>query len=411
MKKIFALTFLAALLVAPISSQAKSQIIKTSEGENKGWALVGDSLFVAGEDIHTQTSSEGDLFAAGWKVLIDSDVSEDLFVAGRTVEVRGEIADDARIAGQFVTISGKIAETTTVTGQEIVITENAEIGGDLIISGGKVDIRGTIKGNLVAGTGTLNFTGSVEKDAEISTGELNTFSEGQIAGDLRLKAPLKTGIAQNQVAGNLEFEQDTSLQSWEGFNFDLETIKWGATLVVGFLLLIKFLSGLIMALLIIGFLRRWLLNFTEESENQIWSNLGWGTLVLITAPILGSIFIGLIFLAPLGKIIFTSLGLLTIFANLVSGFFVGNLILPIDKKSSFGRILGSYLLGELVINALVLLAIFIGVLIIGKASLAALWIVPAFCLFGLLAIYLITVGALIHSEIDLFKFLRRKKQI
>lgn len=378
MKKLFFLV--ACFLLLPTAVFANRPMVDGFDFET---AKVADSFFMAGNVVDVNDEIDGDLFLAGKTVKLSGSVYEDLFMAGNNITISGRVLDDAKVAGQNIEVSGRISESFIGAGGFLIIKDNAEIGGDMVFSGEKVIVDGNIKGNAKIFARDVQIRGTINGNAEIIAENVVFDKNGLIKGDLDLQST--DTIDHQYVQGRFVYNKIDN----QGFEkMDIKSQVVGIILSV---VVIKFISALALAALLIFLFKNWLISFIDEAKVNPWPNLGWGFLAMIAAPLVAITLLMTVIGIPLGFIFGLLYAALLIVVHLVEGFFAGALIFPIDKKTGFWKMLGIFA--------------------IGKGILMFLFLIPVLGWLARLLVFLIVLGAICKTKIDLCKFLREKKKI
>jgi hypothetical protein len=155
----------------------------------------------AGERVLKQGTIQQDLYAAGGEVVIDADVTGDVLVAGGDVAVgkrvrgdvmaaggqvslSGEVSDDVRAAGGEVFINLVVGDDLIAAGGSVALDPGTRVGGRTWLSGGTVDVAGTLGRELRAAGGDITVTATVAGNAEIYGDSIHLRSGTVIDGDL-----------------------------------------------------------------------------------------------------------------------------------------------------------------------------------------------------------------------------------
>lgn len=350
---------------------------------------INEDVYSAGRKVLTNNRIGGDLIVAGQTLDILSPVEGDLVAAGQMLDVVGEIGDDIRIAGQKITIGASVGDSVTAFGQDIIVKKGSQIKGDFWAFGETVVINEKIGGNVLIEADQVILNAIIEGNASIKAAKgIQMGEKGQIDGDLKLSAV--KNVEADKVGGDIKFTPFAVKAIGDLKNIDKDIVK----VIVGFIagiVFLKFLGMIAIAALIIWMLKNYILNFVKTGKKDWLQNAGIGFAVLILAPVLAVLLLVSFIGAPFGGLVILAYISAMIVTKLVVGFFVGHLILPVNARSSFARMLGSFTLGLLVFMILTLVPV------LG-------WIVQ-------FIIFLIALGGICRLELDFFKTLRKAKKI
>ena len=127
--------FAAGQSVSISDSEAKGSVFEAGQQVSISLTDVGESLYIAGNDVNiSSTKVLGNIFAAGNSVMISEGTEANgVYAAGNEVAFDGE-AMALYAAGTKVTLSGKIYGDAYIEGTEVIVTDDAEITGDLKIA-------------------------------------------------------------------------------------------------------------------------------------------------------------------------------------------------------------------------------------------------------------------------------------
>lgn len=372
----FAILVLTLGLAVPVNAfEFKGgDVVVIDSGE-----VIDDDLYVTAATIEVHGTIKGDLIAMGSNIIISTEgvVEGDIITGGQSVVINGKVMDDARIAGAVLTVGdkGQVGDDIVAAGYSLETKPGSKIGGDLLFAGAQALLEGFIGGDVKVNAGGVQLNGQIVGDAEFvvgGQGEAPPFSPFQFIPNMPAVPVIASGFsigADTLIEGNLDYQspQPADVPSWavEGeVNFEeVETVdvdegrepepttaekvwQW-------------FLSNLrkFISLLIIGLLVAWLLsNLLEQAAAQLqahpWPSLGWGALIyfgfyfvvmlVFILTIILMVLFSILTLAGIAWVIF-GLGLVTIL-NMVLAFVIAT--------SFLSKIILSYLGGRLVLERL-----------------------------------------------------------
>ncbi|HTI66328.1 MAG TPA: hypothetical protein VL460_02145 [Caulobacteraceae bacterium] len=115
---------------------------------------VHDAIVAAGEARFEGGRIEDDLVAAAGTLRLGPafGVGGSAVLTGGDIEVQAPVGGELSVSGKIVRIDGIVTGSADLTAQRLVIGPNARIGGDLVYSGGTVDIspEAVVTGRRVA---------------------------------------------------------------------------------------------------------------------------------------------------------------------------------------------------------------------------------------------------------------------
>jgi hypothetical protein len=230
------------------------------------------------------------------------------------------------------------------------MTSTSEIGGDLLLGAGTARIDGLIKGDMNSGVNSLTIASTANIQGKlnyISGKEANIQSGAQIRGMITHQLPdVKKGPG-------------TGIRLW-----------W---IVIGFLM------TLVLGIIVVLLAPRRVKAVTESIRTHPWASLGWGAIILVTAPIVALIVCITVIGLPLGLIALVLYAIAIYLTQLFVGLLIGQLII-----GAFRRVETK--------------AALVGALALGLAILRLLRLIPFVGFFFGLVTVLFGLGAILVSE-------------
>jgi len=275
---------------------------------------INEDLYIAGGRVDVHAEVEGDVIAAGGRVAIDSQVRGDVIAAGGSVTVHGNISDDVRLAGGEITINATVGDGAVAAGGNVLLAPAAIVGGDVMFTGGRVELAGHVKGDVRIGSGQVVISGQIDGNVELAGKSIIIKPGAVIRGKLTYRSPDPAEIdAQAQIDGSVS-HIPTPLPGAAEIA--------GGLAAVGILLWLSLsVTGIVLYLLF----PRLALSFAHSAAEEPWKAIGLGLAIFATTPLLVTI----LFATGLGWLL--ALLLLLIYAMLLLlGFLVGVLLLS-DK--------------------------------------------------------------------------------
>lgn len=350
------LLFLGFSLLLPIGVAAEKMVQKDVFISDE---VFDNVYFAAGENVNINAQFNDDVYVAGSNVVISGVIEGDLLVAGANLVINAEIKGDLRALGATVRLNNKISKNATIGAADLTLTEEAEIGKNLIFGAGNVNLESKINKNLYGGGGNILLNNQVGGNVYLGVdpeGSLVLYPQTDIAGNLEYtatnKADLKPGaqIGQEERFSQMDRKtaQDFKAMSFKGFGVAFWLISLLGALLVGFVLVYIFKD---------------FINQTQKifTEKIAWSMLI-GFIYLIVTPIaliiIAVTMIGLPLALIAGALYVISLYLSKIFV----GIYIGDkLIRSLFKKEKF-NLVWAMVLGVIVVYLLLAIPI-LGLLI------------------------------------------------
>lgn len=150
MKKIFITLVISIFSI--FSVNAEEQLLTENEFKNENLYQAGENVtasgnydgisFVAGSEVDVKTNS---IFGAlaGMNVRFNGITSKDLFIAGSSLEINGNVKRDAYAAASEVKVTGIVEGNLYVAAEKLIITESAEIKGNIKFYGTTLENKST----------------------------------------------------------------------------------------------------------------------------------------------------------------------------------------------------------------------------------------------------------------------------
>lgn len=130
-----------------------------------------EDLYVAGGTITINAPVFGDVIIAGGSVVINDSVANDLLIAGGNVTLNGHIGDDIRCVGGNIRVGKNVNGDVVIAGGKICIEHGANVG-NLLVSGGNIQIDGIVNGEIKGRFGQLVLNGTALKNVDCSGGRI-----------------------------------------------------------------------------------------------------------------------------------------------------------------------------------------------------------------------------------------------
>ena len=286
------------LLLAPLAALASDGIVERGQ--------ITDDFYAAGGRIDIDAAVDGDVVAAGGEVIVGHRINGDLIAAGGRLELRGSVEDDVRISGGEIDIDAAIGDDLAAAGGSIRLSPESRVGGDAWITGGELEIAGSIDGDLRLFGGDIRLAGSVAGNVEIEGGEIQLLDGASLGGDLSYVSPQRAVIADGvTIGGQVSYEQAEPKYADQGFG-----LFFSITLVVASILFYLMFP-----------------HYTVASVNRVRSDplisLGLGFIFVVATPLVALALMLIILGFWIGLAVFALYGVALLCGFLIACFFVG----------------------------------------------------------------------------------------
>lgn len=166
---------------------------------------IPDNHYLIGTRVQVDGPVRGDLLAAGGEVRVESRVDGDVMVAGGSVALRGPVGGDVRAAGGEVLVDGAVGGELLAAGGSVTLPADTVIGGRAWLSGGHVEVSGSVRGPLEVTAGSVRLAGRVAGDVDITAQEVEVAPGARVDGRLRYRSAEPARIdPRAQIAGGVE---------------------------------------------------------------------------------------------------------------------------------------------------------------------------------------------------------------
>ena len=341
------------------SKEPQDMIVLPARTVHKGdYFAMGDSVEIAGE-------VDGDVYLLASQAVIDGKVTGDILVLGGSVEISGEVLNNVRaVAGQIL-ISGKVKNNVTAVGGNVQLLSSANIGGNVVIVAGNVDLSAQIGSDATVVASNLRISSQIKNKVQAYVGQMRITSRSQIGGNVDYRSSNQAYIDEGaEIGGSVTMHsslmQELTRETW------IEGILVGSKVAA---MLMNFLYTLVVAIILLKVYPRNLESTLEILHKRPWKALGFGLVLLIALPLTALVLLMTILGVPFALTLLAAnvIGLYT--AKVYSIFWASNwLFAKIGMKA--GR-LSTFCSGQVCYFALTAIPIF-GLLIAFAAMLFGL---------------------------------------
>jgi len=310
---------------------------------------IDDDAFLAGRSVTVKGTVTGDLVAAGDNVVADGDVRGDALLAGRSVTVRNTVGGDARLAAQDITVGAQIDGNLMFFAQTGSISASTHVGRNLTAACQTLDIDGAVAGKARVGGGVVTVNGKVGKDLIVEASNLIITDSAEIGGDVRFTGERPAEIAPGaKIHGEVRFTPLPTAPAVPPARRALQVI----------LNLIKFVVlGALLALFAAKGVRTITDVMAERALASFGVGVVSVIAVPVVLVILGVVIVGASAAWVLGAA-FTSVGIVALFAfKVLVAVLVGRLILKRARKGQEPPLLHAALLGTVIVFVVTLVPV------------------------------------------------------
>jgi cytoskeletal protein CcmA (bactofilin family) len=304
------------------------------------------AVFQTDKNISSSDVIDGNAYFAGGNITIEGAVKGDLLVSGGKIDIIGSnaiINGDLIVAGGNITIDGTINDDVLIAGGNI--TFSGSTGGDLRIFGGNISINGEVRGEVIVMGGQVRYG----KDTIVH-------------GDILSKSGAGYVDPGAQFLGETSIQYESDAMSGDYSGLDLKKEKIQPFLTIAYWVSQAFwLFGL---LIIAGVLFGLFPKYTNKGvalalkQNEAWKSIGLGLALLIVTPVLAVISFATVVGIYLGFILLLSYVLLIMFSVVMAGILFGGIIQRMVRKTKKVEIKWGYLiLGIILLHILTMIPV------------------------------------------------------
>ncbi len=142
------------------------------------------SVLILGVTLPSKTQAAEFSFKDQYSLETGKSVNDNLYLFGDDAVINGTVYGDLISFGRDFKLNGYVTGNVYTFGENVVLTELAQIDGNLNVFALKTQLGGRISRNTTIFTSTVNHTGTVGEDLTIFAGD--SILSGDIGDDLRV---------------------------------------------------------------------------------------------------------------------------------------------------------------------------------------------------------------------------------
>jgi cytoskeletal protein CcmA (bactofilin family) len=300
---------LITALIPSISNAA--EVINNTEVFLVAEKTYDENLYVGAAKTIIESNVAEDLAVLGGEVIVTGKVAGDVFILGGDVDFRGEVIGDLRVIGGNLTVGGRVDGDVLVLGGNVKITEDADLYHDVLVIGGSVKIDDTLDKEgveLKVVAGEVNLNSEISSHTEVTAQNLVIGSNAVISGDFSYYSPNKFYEQDGSVViGNITYNEIKALK-------DTNFIKKAILSFVSFWYLLKFITTLVIAFILVYIFKPFTQQVSKISLNSFWKSF----LASILTILLASIAIPVLLISLIGLPIGVLLSMVVTFVAMIS---------------------------------------------------------------------------------------------
>ena len=307
-------------------------------------SLIQDDLVIAGGNLKLDGTIDGDLISASRSLVQNGLVEGSLNSAAQNLEILGVVNGSVRGFAQNVNVNGQLNRNLIAFCSALYIRPNAEIGKDVTAICGEMTLDGTIGGNLKGSMGQVVISGVVNRDVSITADKITLMPTAKILGNFKYKSRKEAKIESGaQISGEtvwtkLDKKEEKPKSIFTLKSLITETLFLLALMITGVALTLIFKKNAYQAKQVIG--------------DSFLKTLGLGFVFMICVPIAILILLITIIGIPVAVIALFAYAFLIYIAKIPVATFVGNWIIKVLGKQGEPSLIGSMLLGLVILTIL-----------------------------------------------------------
>lgn len=305
-----------------------------------------DVQFVAGKTVNVTATVSDDVFAAGRDVTFDGATIRNAIVAGYDIEQRGGSAEDLIAVGANIKIAGDVADDVVAIARHLRIAQGGSVGGDIRVAAETIEVEGTISGGMRAAARRVTIAGKIDGKVDLLAERIVIGPNAVISGDLIYRSKDRPEIAEGATIGGEVRHVEIDIPNLTQIGL--------AALGIGILIVLAWaLATLILIVVIQLVFAAFVTNATDRLQDQPWSSLGRGIVLLLIGGALAALFYASILGIPLGGAMTMVIALASLLGLVTVSYCIGLWMRSWFRQSTYvsgaGRvgwtILGAVLLG------------------------------------------------------------------
>ncbi|MCX6786674.1 MAG: hypothetical protein NTU85_02580 [Candidatus Kaiserbacteria bacterium] len=372
MKKVLGCAFLVSVLAIPLVSSAadfrfgKQTSIEANE-------TVATNAYLGGGSVVSAGPVSGDVLAGGGNVFVNGAVGGDVFAGGGNVIVLSNVVGDVRVGGGTVITQGKIGGDLIAGGGQVTVG-GPGIGGDAAIGGGSVRIDAPIAGNARIAGNDVYLNAPIKGDIFVQANTLTLGKSAVISGNLSYKASKELVKEDGAIVnGHISFEP----------RVEQKATAVGIAAIISIWVLMKFLALFVCALIVGLTFKRYSKAVIKKAAERPWFEIGKGLVAFIVFPVASILCLVTLVGIPFGILGLFGFAVTLIFMWIMMPIVVGSVIYRYFTKRELEVSWKTVLLGAFVC--------------------IVLGIIPFIGWFMLLLISLLSLGAIVTVEWEIWK--------
>jgi cytoskeletal protein CcmA (bactofilin family) len=312
MKKLLLFSSLALILfMIPVAIYASHDRFYIAEDEE-----YNANLYWAGEELNIMGTVNGDVYAAGNQITISGDVKGDVIGAAESIKITGSVDGNVRIAAKSIVIDGEVKRALSAVGETIYINDKASVGATVLAAAKSIELRGDVAGNLDVAAESVFISGKVTHTNIHEVDSLVLSDTAEVRGNLNYKAVIEAEIGESAIIGGDVNYKKAVVRDFSRY----KTTSFFASRFMGLLSL--YLLGLIL----LSMFKKPTVLVIKKMKNDPMRTILWGLVAFIVIPILAVIFAITVIGLPITFILVATYVVMIYIAQVYAGLLMGRYI-------------------------------------------------------------------------------------
>ncbi|HSQ88875.1 hypothetical protein [Romboutsia sp.] len=273
------------------------------------------NLFLFSESVNTTNEVKGDIYAFAQDININNIVGGDVISGGQNIKIMSEkISGNIRVAGQILNIDVKHTKNITVAGEEINIGKNTNCNA-VYAAGQDINFKGVTNDLYLAGENIV-IDGDVKGELNVDGENVIISENANILGNVNIKSPNEPTINAKIDPSNINYNKvvtETSFKEQNTFNIATTLMSMLTAVIIGLLLFVIF--------------RGYFYEIEKNVKHSIGENILVGLGAFIIIPIVSILLFITVIGIPIGLIFIIFYVLLMYLCPMISGITLGQIII------------------------------------------------------------------------------------
>jgi hypothetical protein len=316
--------FTFTFIFTPKNSQA-AEIIANTE-VNLSNATITENYYVAGGDVYLDSLFEKDLFIVGGSIDLYGEVRGDVTVIGGELNLENNILGDLRVIGGVVNIGSAVNGDLIIVGGEVNLNKNAQIRGETLLIAAELTQNSVLPKENTIIAGSVLLGGDLSGDTSITTQKIVFGNNSAITGSLNYYSPFAAEeIGEVNKTGVINFNEIKTIR-------ETGVVKTAVINIMSFWLILKFITTLIIAFLLIHIFKYFTQKTTDMAIESIFKSFFAGLLSVIAIPFIAIILMLSLIGLPVGFLLLLLYFFVITISTAFSGIIIGTLVYNLFEK-------------------------------------------------------------------------------